>query len=123
MSGYTIGEIAVWLVLAAVLGFVLGWLVRELQHRASRRRDTPVVETPPVAETRREPSPEPAATVGAAPAEDGAAPSPEHVIKGNTSSKIYHGPGSPSYARMKAGIWFRTEAEAEEAGYRRPRNA
>jgi hypothetical protein len=37
MSGYTIGEIAGWLTIAAVLGFVLGWLARELVLRASRR--------------------------------------------------------------------------------------
>ncbi|AWB91584.1 hypothetical protein C3E78_04770 [Aeromicrobium chenweiae] len=41
------------------------------------------------------------------------------MIKGNTSSKIYHLPDSSSYARTKAGVWFRTEAEAEEAGFRK----
>lgn len=35
MSGYTVGEITVWLVLAAVVGFALGWLLSELRCRAS----------------------------------------------------------------------------------------
>src|SRR5689334_20999948 len=33
MSTYTIGEIVVWLLLAAGLGFVLGWVARELRLR------------------------------------------------------------------------------------------
>ncbi|MGA8988162.1 histone H1-like repetitive region-containing protein [Aeromicrobium sp.] len=33
MSRYTLGEIVVWLVLAAVLGLVLGWLLHELWGR------------------------------------------------------------------------------------------
>jgi predicted flap endonuclease-1-like 5' DNA nuclease len=41
MSWYTVGEIIVWLLIAAVLGFVLGWLLRGLL----RPRDAaPVVE-------------------------------------------------------------------------------
>ena len=35
MSWYTAGEILVWLLLAAILGFILGWLIRSLLcHRA-----------------------------------------------------------------------------------------
>ena len=33
MSWYTAGEILIWLILAAVLGFALGWLVRWLTSR------------------------------------------------------------------------------------------
>ena len=43
MSSYTIGEILLWLLAAAVLGFVLGWLVREL---VLRRRHRPTGATP-----------------------------------------------------------------------------
>jgi len=52
VSGYTIGEIVVWLVLAAVLGFGLGWIARELLLRArSRAHDVSDVRPPvPVAE-------------------------------------------------------------------------
>ena len=52
MSGYTIGEIVIWLVLAAVLGFGLGWIARELLLRArSRAHDVSDVRPPaPVAE-------------------------------------------------------------------------
>jgi hypothetical protein len=44
MSGYTVGEIGLWLLLAAVLGFGLGWIARELLLRTSRGAgDSPVV--------------------------------------------------------------------------------
>ena len=50
MSGYTIGEIIIWLVLAAALGFALGWIARELLLRA-KSRDAAAVRSPaPVAE-------------------------------------------------------------------------
>jgi hypothetical protein len=58
VSGYTIGEILVWMVLAAALGFALGWIARELLLR-SRSRSAPPVRSPvPVAR------PEPARSVG-----------------------------------------------------------
>jgi competence protein ComEC len=41
------------------------------------------------------------------------------LIKGNASSKIYHMPGGAYYDRTKAEVWFKTEAEAQAAGYRR----
>lgn len=52
MSGYTIGEIVIWLVVAAALGFGLGWIARELLLRArSRANDVSDVRPPvPVAE-------------------------------------------------------------------------
>lgn len=56
MSGYTIGEIGVWLTLAAALGFVLGWLVRELVLRG---RSGPVA-TPAAPVVDPEPFPDPA---------------------------------------------------------------
>ncbi|WP_434641837.1 stalk domain-containing protein [Thermoanaerobacterium thermosaccharolyticum] len=43
------------------------------------------------------------------------------LIKGNINSKgekIYHLPGDPWYDRTKAEAWFKTEAEAQAAGYR-----
>ena len=44
MSWYTAGEIVVWLLIAAVLGGVLGWLLRGiLRPPRERNRPTPVV--------------------------------------------------------------------------------
>ncbi|WP_231293871.1 sunset domain-containing protein [Thermoanaerobacterium thermosaccharolyticum] len=43
------------------------------------------------------------------------------LIKGNINSKgerIYHLPGDPWYDRTKAEAWFKTESEAQAAGYR-----
>jgi DNA-binding protein HU-beta len=57
VSGYTIGEIVIWLLLAAGLGFALGWVAKELVLRTRSGADTSEVR-PPVTE----PEPEPAAT-------------------------------------------------------------
>ncbi|SHF93740.1 Metal-dependent hydrolase, beta-lactamase superfamily II [Caldanaerobius fijiensis DSM 17918] len=46
------------------------------------------------------------------------------LIKGNINSKgekIYHIPGDPWYDRTKAERWFKTEAEAQAAGFRPPK--
>jgi hypothetical protein len=45
-------------------------------------------------------------------------------IIGNKNSKIYHAPGCPGYNSVSAAnrVKFKTEAEAEEAGYRKAKN-
>ncbi|RZT13384.1 hypothetical protein EV649_6575 [Kribbella sp. VKM Ac-2569] len=49
------------------------------------------------------------------------------TIKGNAGSMLFHTPDSPYYGRTKPEVWFRTEADAERAGFtkytRRPRKA
>ena len=49
------------------------------------------------------------------------------TIKGNAQSMLFHTPDSPYYGRTKPEVWFRTEADAEQAGFtkytRRPRKA
>lgn len=45
-------------------------------------------------------------------------------IKGNINSKgkkIYHVPGSPHYEQTVPEVWFATEEEAQEAGFRPPK--
>jgi hypothetical protein len=48
---------------------------------------------------------------------DGDAPSAEYQIKGNTSSMRYHTPDSPYFSRTRAEVWFRTEQDAQRAGF------
>ncbi|GAB2748661.1 hypothetical protein GCM10027174_23790 [Salinifilum aidingensis] len=48
---------------------------------------------------------------------DGRSPDKEHRIKGNVRSKRYHTMQSPYYERTKATVWFRSAAEAEQAGF------
>lgn len=146
MSSYTIGEILVWLLLTAVLAFALGWMSRELLLRtrtspsaepvpsaeaaehvvraeaAPARKPEPDVEPEPVPEHETsaiEPGPHPGSAL---PLADGAAPSPDHVVKVSRGSKIYHAPTSPAYARTKAAIWFTSPTAAEAAGFRKPKN-
>jgi hypothetical protein len=49
------------------------------------------------------------------------------TIKGKTQSMLFHTPDSPYYGRTKPEVWFRTEADAERAGFtkyaRRPRKS
>ncbi len=49
------------------------------------------------------------------------------TIKGNAQSMLFHTPDSPYYGRTKPQVWFRTEADAERAGFtkytRRPRKS
>ncbi|MFD3406112.1 hypothetical protein ACFWUU_35840 [Kribbella sp. NPDC058693] len=49
------------------------------------------------------------------------------TIKGNAQSKLFHTPDSPYYGRTKPEVWFRSEADAERAGFtkytRRPRKS
>ena len=131
VSGYTIGEITIWLVLAAALGFVLGWLVRELVLRtraapAPQPAPGPAPVEAPAAEA--EPAPELAQVVpgphpaSALPLADGAAPSADYVVKVSRGSKIFHAPSSPAYGRTTAAIWFTTPEAAEAAGFRKPKN-
>ena len=49
------------------------------------------------------------------------------TIKGNAQSMLFHTPESPYYGRTKPEVWFRTEADAENAGFtkyvRKPRRS
>jgi hypothetical protein len=49
------------------------------------------------------------------------------TIKGNAHSMLFHTPDSPYYGRTKPEVWFRSEADAERAGFskytRRPRKS
>ncbi|TDD16724.1 hypothetical protein E1218_29145 [Kribbella turkmenica] len=49
------------------------------------------------------------------------------TIKGNAQSMLFHTPDSPYYGRTKPQVWFRSESDAERAGFtkytRRPRKS
>lgn len=138
MSGYTIGEILVWLGITAVLGFVLGWLSRELAMRRRTRPAAPSAEGVPGDGPAPEPVQEPgtlaadpvtAAAVeegphpgSALPLDGGESPSPDFVVKVSRGSKIYHAPSSPAYGRTTAALWFASPEAAEAAGFRKPKN-
>ncbi|GAB3446642.1 50S ribosomal protein L17, sunset domain variant [Actinophytocola sediminis] len=51
--------------------------------------------------------------------EDGSEPE-GFPIKGNADSMLFHAPGTSHYDRTVAEVWFRTEQDAEEAGFSRP---
>jgi hypothetical protein len=40
-----------------------------------------------------------------------------YMIKGHFASRQYHTPDSPQYERIVAEVWFRTVADAEQAGF------
>lgn len=53
----------------------------------------------------------------AKPLADGAAPGDEYTVKGKRSSKLFHTAESPYFGRTKADVWFKTPADAENAGF------
>jgi large subunit ribosomal protein L17 len=55
-----------------------------------------------------------------APLDDPAEAPEGFPIKGNDSSKLYHGPGSSHYDRTEAEVWFATPEAAEAAGFELP---
>jgi len=65
--------------------------------------------------------------VGSAEAVPHQGPPDGFTIKGNVQSKLFHTPDSPYYGRTRAEVWFRTEADAERAGFtkyvRKPRKS
>lgn len=54
-----------------------------------------------------------------APLPDGSEPE-GFPVKGNTSSKLYHVPGSSFYKRTHAEVWFASAEAAEQAGFQLP---
>lgn len=65
--------------------------------------------------------------VGSADAVPHQGPPDGFTIKGNAQSMLFHTPDSPYYGRTKPEVWFRTEADAERAGFakyiRKPRKS
>jgi large subunit ribosomal protein L17 len=51
--------------------------------------------------------------------EDGSEPA-GFPVKGNADSMLYHTPGSEYYDRTVAEVWFKTEEDAEAAGFSKP---
>ncbi len=64
---------------------------------------------------------------GSADAVEHQSPPDGFTIKGNAQSMLFHTPDSPYYGRTKPEVWFRTEADAERAGFtkytRKPRKS
>lgn len=65
--------------------------------------------------------------VGSADAVPHQGPPDGFTIKGKAQSMLFHTPESPYYGRTKPEVWFRSEADAERAGFtkyaRRPRKS
>lgn len=58
---------------------------------------------------------------GAAPPDEGGVCPPDHPVKGNTNSMIYHLPGQSTYGATQAEVCFADAAAAEAAGFRAPK--
>jgi len=128
MSGYTIGEIIVWLLLAAILGIILGWLIRTSKckrdhgaHEGAAASSTTTTVSSNAAALSGASKVEPAGFAKSAmPLAGGKAPSGEYTIKGNVDSMYYHTPDSRSYGQTIAEVWFKSEADARAAGFSLP---
>jgi hypothetical protein len=97
MSEYTVGEIVIWLVLAAALGFALGWITRELLLRRSQAStETPAVRpSVPAPDPVEPPAPAKKAAARTAPAKKSPAkkvaakksPAKKSAVKKTTAKK------------------------------------
>lgn len=109
----------VWIIIAIV---VIALIAVAVQSR-SRGGAPQGVPTAPAGAPVAPPPPAPVITAGphegsVMPAADGSSPSEgEYAVKANSGSKRYHSPESPFYVRTRADLWFRTEADAERAGF------
>ncbi|HEY0638840.1 MAG TPA: hypothetical protein VGD67_14415 [Pseudonocardiaceae bacterium] len=84
--------------------------LEDLPELPTASSGTPGGAVTPVEESRYGPG-------SAAPLPDGSAPSAEYRIKGNGGSMLYHTMDSPYYGRTRAVAWFRTEEDAQRAGF------
>jgi hypothetical protein len=98
--------ILVLIVIVVVLLLIAWWWT----HRQAKPAARTAMQTPTSAG--------PYGPGSAAPLADGSAPA-GFAIKGNADSMLYHTTGSPYYGRTKAEAWFRTEADASRAGFKR----
>jgi large subunit ribosomal protein L17 len=76
----------------------------------------PDVEAPRVVEESESTDDAPYGEGSHAPLEDGSQPA-GFPIKGDDSSKLYHGPDSRSYEQTPADVWFASPEAAEAAGF------
>ncbi len=98
-------------VVLVVLLIIWWWMRREPRSTARTTRSSVSASTAPSA-------PGPYGPGSVAPLPDGSAPA-GYTIKGNADSMLYHTPASPYFGRTKAEAWFRTEADAARAGFKR----
>ena len=52
------------------------------------------------------------------PKSDGLAPAADFSVKATLTGRRYYTEGSANFGGTRADVWFRTEADAEKAGFR-----
>jgi hypothetical protein len=52
------------------------------------------------------------------PKSDGLAPAADFAVKATLTGRRYYTEGSANFGETRADVWFRTEADAEKAGFR-----
>lgn len=79
----------------------------------------PVAEplTPAASSARPSWEDEPYGTGSAHPLPDGSAPSAEYTVKGDPDEMRYFTVDSRDFGRVRAEVWFRTERDAQKAGF------
>ncbi|WP_068265907.1 50S ribosomal protein L17, sunset domain variant [Janibacter limosus] len=97
-------------------------VVAEAEAATKRSAKDEAAEAPAEATETETETAAPAALVdlpegGAAPLEDGAAPSEDYTVKGNLDSNKYHVAGSQWFDQTVAEVWFKTADAAKAAGF------
>ncbi len=52
------------------------------------------------------------------PKSDGHAPAPDFAVKATLTGRRYYTPDASTFEGTRADVWFRTEADAQKAGFR-----
>jgi hypothetical protein len=98
------------IIVVAVVAFIWWWM---------NRRSAPVAAAAPSAPGGEYSNDvQPYGPGSASPRPDGSGPA-GFTVKGNADSMLFHTTDSPYYSRTKAEAWFRTEADAQKAGFTR----
>ena len=109
----------IFAVLGIAVGFVFGFRVANKHQPLALKYNTPII---PYEQTLKTTKADETAIPKASENIEmkiNTTPQKDCLIKGNSSSKIYHIPGGAFYERMKSPTCFLTEEEAKKAGYRR----
>lgn len=109
----------IFAVLGIAVGFVFGFRIANKHQPLALKYNTPIIPyEQTLKSTKIEGLPAPTASDNLEKKEN-TIPQKECLIKGNSSSKIYHIPGGAFYERMKTPECFESEEAAKKAGYRR----
>ena len=109
----TVAKMVPWVVAA-----IIGWT----EYRLRSGQSAAPIEHAPGADRPVRKAPDRAVPDGSIAGDGTTTCPPDFPIKGNSTSSIYHAPGTASFERTIADFCFATSETAEAAGFRAPKH-